>query len=165
MIELGVIYERLLMPMMTNAKLPTNIDAKFDILALFWQLLDSPSSVVSIYYNYDNHTDAWPIFQQVCQLLSDLVEGKSSGGAMVAPKTIVPPSEQKAEDKQTAQEENDAAEMAKKAALKLSDESLMLLTHIMQCLAERLEVPGIIPKFPLRVKSLMESEEPGGPRV
>ena len=109
--------------------------AKFDILGLFWRIFDCPANVVGIYYNYDNHTEAWPIFQQVVQLLSDMATASSSNEVKRSNKLKTGTGEE------SSGEREDEAEGLNER--QLSDQCISLLSHLMQCLAERYQVTPI----------------------
>ncbi len=160
MIELGVIYDKLLLPIMTSQSLNSSVATKCDVLGLLWRVFDCPANMVSVYYNYDNHADKWPIFENVVEMLSDIVQARETG--LVQQKITTAPivAEKVGESGKVAEisheqvhnlpAESEAENEDEFNQRQLSDQCVSLLAHIVQCMAERYQVPGVIPREPKR---------------
>jgi hypothetical protein len=73
MIEQGLLIQKVFLRALDSELTPISI--KKDIVDVFFSIFATPEDLVHVYYNYDNHGKAWPVFTEIVDTMAHIVEG------------------------------------------------------------------------------------------
>ena len=152
MIELGAFLDLIFLPYLEAAH--CSVLQKVAIIeVLQLSVLKTAGQVIELYYNYDNSSKNWPVFERMVETLSRIVEGadSSSGNAQqtAAARAAGGAGGDVAED---MDENGDGVEGS------LQRQALKLLVHLLHMQAQWIGVPGLSRPPDIPSRSLLTVE-------
>ena len=134
MIELGTVMDFVFAGFLSTPYIAAQQKTAI-VEVLLLSMLKSASSVINLYYNYDNNARSWGLFQRLVDVLANIVEGgESKSGAAhgaAAGAVVTPPSE------------SELDENGDKVESTLQRQALKLLVHLLHMQAQWIGVPGL----------------------
>ena len=134
MIELGTVLDLVFLGFLSTPYIvPQQKTAIVEVLLL--SMLKSASSVINLYYNYDNNARSWVVFQRLVDVLASIVEGgESNSGAGHSGAAVVAAA---------SSGEGELDENGDKVGAGLQRQALKLLVHLLHMQAQWIGVPGL----------------------
>ena len=136
MIELGTVLDFVFSGFLSSPYIVAQQKTAI-VEVLLLSMLKGSSSVINLYYNYDNNARGWGLFQRLVEMLATIVEGgESSSGAShggAAQSAVAAP----------GSGEGEVDENGDKVELGVQRQALKLLVHLLHMQAQWIGVPGL----------------------